>query len=308
MSLENERKKLEEARLVSRLWMMVLQSLQKRLKHQQPVNVQDVDDYKGETMILRNFAIQKTGLQWSLFSGVVGAIAFRQMRLALQLWVWRRSIFKNKKSYHLDPIEGGGKQQPPNPFRNGADTKTTTAAGMSQQPPRPHFVLRAIGMLGDIYFGGLVTSSVMNFYYLPRARQNVLTLLETVPLVEGRSVLSDAMCENIVEELRTHSALLQRGVEHPSLQSFLLFADNCQRRRAYETYLRRDQGLAADAAVPVPPPGVPSDYPVDDDSDSGMMGGSMDHPLGSEEDFYVDDQDWAASYTADQEEDARRKK
>jgi hypothetical protein len=108
-------------------------------------------------------------------------------------------------------------------------------------------------------------------------------LLE-LPLIEGRSLTADALCEEIANELvkvqqergsinRAYQRLTKRQGSHhhttattttPSsfyLQGIIAFSENCQRRRFVERRLRQEQGLGKQDAVEIPPPGVPKDGP-----------------------------------------------
>jgi hypothetical protein len=123
-----------------------------------------------------------------------------------------------------------------------------------------------------------------------RIRQQLLEL----PLIEGRSLTADALCQDISNELsniqQEHNPAYQRllKTKPPSsqwntnhhettsssssspppaafsfyLQSIISFSENCQRRRFVERRLRQEQGLVGKHdAVEIPPPGVPKDGP-----------------------------------------------
>jgi hypothetical protein len=88
--------------------------------------------------------------------------------------------------------------------------------------------------------------------------------VSTVPLVEGRSVVSDELCSDVVDAYyrRFNIGDDDEPVEHPVLKSIESMAQNCQRRQALERRIRRDRGLDPHVPVSIPPPGVPADYPV----------------------------------------------
>jgi hypothetical protein len=84
-----------------------------------------------------------------------------------------------------------------------------------------------------------------------------------VPLVEGRSVLSDELCGDVVAKyLALKVGEEEEPVQSPMLQNIGLFVQNCQRRQAFEQRIRKDHGLDPLASVSIPPPGVPADYPI----------------------------------------------
>jgi hypothetical protein len=97
--------------------------------------------------------------------------------------------------------------------------------------------------------------------------------LATIPLVEGRSVMSDELCTSYI---RAYQLSQQKGFDWPKhthtsthtstnhqnhfpdvLRHLEIFVKNCQQRQQYETELRREQGLSADQPVVIPSPGVP---------------------------------------------------
>jgi hypothetical protein len=149
-------------------------------------------------------------------------------------------------------------------------------------------------VIGDVLVGFIIYDILMAYYYIPKARTAFQTFLSNAPLVEGRSFLSDAACDNVVREIQSSQALLRDGVELPVLKIFTGFAENCQRRRAYEIHLRKEKGYRPYAVVMIPPPGVPPDFPLRDEGDVTKQ-------------VHADIHDWAASYTNDQEANARKK-
>jgi len=85
-----------------------------------------------------------------------------------------------------------------------------------------------------------------------------------VPLVQGRSVLSEELCGDFI---RAYDITKTRGFDwsnenHNSntLTNIERFVKNCHARQNYEQDLRRSQGLSSEDPVTIPPPGVPQDY------------------------------------------------
>lgn len=92
--------------------------------------------------------------------------------------------------------------------------------------------------------------------------------ISKIPLVQGRSAISDTICEDWVE--LTYDTIppefwhnLTHGEEECKLKDYgawraiRSFADNCVKRSRYEDALRRERGLDDGAPVAIPAPGVP---------------------------------------------------
>jgi hypothetical protein len=140
-------------------------------------------------------------------------------------------------------------------------------------------------------------------------------------LLPGRSLTSDALCDDIVRELQKVKAdklpayqrltkLNQRGDKTPAsfyLEGIIGFADNCQRRRFVELQARQEQGLAEDDPVEIIQP-IPNNGPrlILDQNDGGQ--GEEAHDDGTFLDSEFQDLDWgeASDFTSDQEEPQKR--
>lgn len=83
---------------------------------------------------------------------------------------------------------------------------------------------------------------------------------ETTPLVPGRSVYAEEICP-VVSKLYHEKVPPGYEPEGKNLQMFKGFNDNCERRISFENQIRNDQGLAKDAPISIPHPGVPANYP-----------------------------------------------
>ncbi len=156
-----------------------------------------------------------------------------------------------------------------------------------------------MGTLTDIYVG-MVAFVVIYKDKIDRLDARVAYLLQLyapIPLVEGRSSFSELSCDAIVHELQKKQALLEHGVDNSMLKMLMTIGENCQRRRAYERYLRQEQGLASDEVVMIPSPGVPRDFPIGDDHDDHHSFQNTANEFQSN----VEMQDWAKSFTDDQE-------
>jgi hypothetical protein len=305
MSLENERLKEKRQDLERRLV--------KALLLRTPQNEQDILDCRAEIMQLQ----QSLNVRWQTManvpikplwlccaSGVLGAFVFRKRRLAL-LSRWLRSWQSDRRAEQ---------QQLPMSmrFQNTSTTADTAMTGIQL------LVFRVAGIIIDISVGIIVAWTSLKFlvYYVQK-QGSFIEAFVPIPLVEGRSSFSEGSCDTIVRELRKNQAFLNQndGVmeDSPLLKTIKAIGENCQRRRAYERYLRQEQGLAdANAVVMIPSPGVPSDFPIGDGDDDNSEGhddnDDIDHNA-NEFPSNVEMEDWAKSFTDDQEVvEARRKK
>jgi hypothetical protein len=291
MSSQNKSREIEEIILLNRLCQIAYKSYVnfERTAPNTPriFHVNEKINCDAEDLAIQNFVYGKEGMRLSLLigvmgCGVLGAFVFRQARLAAKVRLWQQ---RKPATYHLDEID------PPAVISNRFRQNSKTTGFM---PPRPHFLLRSIGMIGDGLVGCTLFNVLMVYYYVPKTRTAFERFLPNVPLVEGCSFMSEAVCDNVVREIQTNQALFRDGVQHPGLKIFEAFAENCQRRRAYEAHLRKAKGYRPDALVMVPPPGVPPDFPLSDEGDVTKQ-------------VHAEIHDWAASYTNDQEANARKK-
>jgi hypothetical protein len=125
-------------------------------------------------------------------------------------------------------------------------------------------------------FGRIHAVGVAWLWYLVPTLQKEEETFPTIPLVEGRSHVADEMCDDFVnffEKLHAKETCERRS--NDNLKQIYTFVRNCQRRRAYETKLRKERGLKDDQAVAIPVPGVPTDYSIvtasDEDWAKGMV-------------------------------------
>ena len=145
----------------------------------------------------------------------------------------------------------------------------------------------------------------------------ILDKLSSIPLTEGQSTISREFCPDVVQSLRkikaqdADAAEIIKDPQTKQLQAVLDFAENCQRRAAFEKQLRRDKGVGRHYPVDVPPPGVPLDFPLDSslegDDDDGGKDDDKKEGDNDDFDFYEPQQstDWADNFTTDREDDKK---
>jgi hypothetical protein len=90
-----------------------------------------------------------------------------------------------------------------------------------------------------------------------------------VPLVSGRSMISDELCKPLIQEYEKFKH--QPELQHPrsvELQTLNQFISNCRHRHELEAKLRKERGLSMDSPVSIPSPGVPLDKSREHDDDT----------------------------------------
>jgi hypothetical protein len=104
-----------------------------------------------------------------------------------------------------------------------------------------------------------VTGGVVWVVTTPRVK--LFEAAADIPLVPGRSAISDTLCSDFIEnykrlpkELWTPKKIHRDDVT----KSIKTFVENCQRRQRMERQLRYNAGLDENDAVDIPYPGVPA--------------------------------------------------
>ena len=142
--------------------------------------------------------------------------------------------------------------------------------------------------LGVQAVASLVVAAYTTSYFTDE--ELMLKEIAQTPLLEGRSVIADEFCPLVTREYhRYHSSDYWKQVESPYLQHLGVFVENCDKRQSYEKELRKQQGLPISTHVSIPSPGVPNDYPIDENIYN---------------DEYDDDEhdEWVEAFVTDQED------
>lgn len=159
----------------------------------------------------------------------------------------------------------------------------------------PNFLIRGMRLGLDVF----VSMSVGAWASIILIdKDKLMRQASEIPLVQGRSLLSEELCSDFSVEFQKYSRdtwdpnhpALNGGVGGDSKTDFTSliegFVANCKRRSIYERELRVEQGLKDDDAVLIPPPGVPKDISVtlDDLLGNQIEGGGSDE----KDEFYFD--------------------
>ena len=203
-----------------------------------------------------------------------------------------------------------------NPFQMAA-----TNASQKEFSPRPRGLLsRSIWFVFDAVLSLLVGANVSVVYTDKHAiRQQIAEL----PLVSGRSLTADALCDEVVQELKTvrdeknptyeRLTKMNRNQTNKTatttsetettpasffMEGIVLFCQNCERRRYLEKRIREESGLEPTVPVEIPIPGVPRDGPrliVGENDDYGI---ENNNPFLEQFD-HQDDTSWTNDFGSD---------
>eukprot|EP00536_Pseudo-nitzschia_multiseries_P012169 jgi/Psemu1/290119/fgenesh1_pg.449_\ len=243
------------------------------------------DDFKfgdEEQRILSD--LTGMGLKEGILASVASFIILRRGPKYIGRWIQRRNQNPQSPSSFSSPNVPGGNSSyqlsDPSKFQNTSTNNPFHRAANANQNdfPRPRGLLsRSIWLLFDSVLSLMVGANVsMTFTDKDFMRQQIVDL----PLVSGRSLTADSLCDEIVEELRkvreeknpTYERLqkISRGqdsgvtegtVASYYLDGIILFCQNCERRRYFERRIREERGLGRTHPVEIPIPGVPRDGP-----------------------------------------------
>jgi len=306
---EKMREQMEEQILFSRFQQIATQQLKK-------VSGQ-VQMGKEEQRIISN--MNGMGLKEGIVAGILSFVVLRRGPVYIGRMVRRRTQgpsppFSSHTTaageasvapYRLSDPEKFTKSASINPFHRAAD-----------QFPRPRsFLSRSIWFVFDTTLSLLIAANVsMASTDTNIIRQQIVEL----PLVSGRSLTADVLCDALVEELRkvqeekdpTYERLQNHSQGDNStaaeyyMDSIVRFCENCERRRFSEQRIREERGLGKMVPVEVSP--VPRDGPrlvvtkhgeeivVDKD---GMESSFLEH--------FGSDETWAADFVSDKKDQDR---
>lgn len=164
----------------------------------------------------------------------------------------------------------------PNPFQqqaSGSGYKFDSSLN-NQTAERPGLLFRGVRLLLDS-FVSLSIGAYASMFFTDTTK--MMEKFSNVPLVEGRSLLSEQLCRDFRHEFQKYDKQIWNS-EHPSLTGgdnmsgvgdtgqfrdlIEGFVANCKRREIYEKEIRAEQGLGPEDPVIIPTPGVPEGISV----------------------------------------------
>mmetsp|Transcript_25557 Transcript_25557/g.28576 ORF Transcript_25557/g.28576 Transcript_25557/m.28576 type:complete len:331 (+) Transcript_25557:197-1189(+) len=218
------------------------------------------------------------GLKEGILASVVSFLILRRAPISIgkQVQRWRHSSTaggttrNNSSNYVLSD---------PTKLTTGSSNPFHRAATRNDFPRSRSLVSRSIWLAFDSIISLMVGA---NICFVCTDKNAIRQQIVELPLVSGRSLTADALCDDIVEELRkvreennpayerlTMQKNNKRG-EDPNLamdettasyymDGIVLFCENCERRRFYERRIREERGLGIKDQVDIPIPGIPRD-------------------------------------------------
>lgn len=105
-----------------------------------------------------------------------------------------------------------------------------------------------------------------NVSWMMTDKDKIRSILADIPLVEGRSVISDELCDDAISTYyQTPKEIWTKNRESndpnaTTLQLIQTFVKNCEKRSAFENTLKKQHQLSPDEPVSIPSPGVPRDF------------------------------------------------
>jgi len=239
----------------------------------------DDKEYSEERRSILSIA---EGQRKAAFIGVAGGICTFITLRRMPKWIVGRYIKKR------DGMADGRRSPTINDWmqqRPAAQwTSASERAAKNLDSPQPGWgrrIFRGFSFLLDFWISSLVSSTIFS-YYSERSLESKedsdgkrMLYFFDIPLVEGRSVFSDAMCKDCVN-LHDHIPSDERGRIQARIRSrsssektsndvvwsrYFNLVSACRRRILYEDILRKERGLPPGTPVAIPPPGVPPDVP-----------------------------------------------
>mmetsp|Transcript_3395 Transcript_3395/g.7033 ORF Transcript_3395/g.7033 Transcript_3395/m.7033 type:complete len:325 (-) Transcript_3395:66-1040(-) len=236
----------------------------------------------------------RMGLREGILASITSFVILRRGPKYIGRWVQRRNAQSSSSS-------SNGSYQLSDPKQLNASNNPFEKAAQQQRgdfPPPRGFVSRTVWFVFDSVLSLMVGANVSMMY---TNKESIRTEVAGLPLVSGRSLVSDALCDDICKELRLVQSeknpayeRLRRRTTEPTVGSFFMegivqFTQNCERRRYVEKRIRQESGLEATAPVEIPTGGVPPDGPRLVDEDNEMEDQFLTYQYNSQETSWVDD-------------------
>jgi len=228
------------------------------------------DDFKAEKDVARNANL--SGIRWGIGSTAMSFFILRRVPVYLMRRVQRNhasSLSRNET-----------KNSSSNPFMNPGSHRHKQSPHQAQGPNnekielplRQGWIRYTLGLLIDVnlslWTGVSVTSYMIN-------AKELLGQFEKMPLIEGRSVLSEELCPDFTAVYKDIRDKHKYDWNNPkrsndAINTIQNFVKNCEKRKACEKSLRMQQGLTSNIPVAIPSPGVPASTPITEDEEEEL--------------------------------------
>jgi hypothetical protein len=220
---------------------------------------------EAERKLLLN--INNTGLLEGTVAGLVALVGLRQFRH----YMLRRVMEKVTNSTPSSTQTTTMVLTPKSPFRQQTANSPKDSIERAAKSP----IWMALGWLTDLAGSFFLVAVPISFACT--SQDKLLRDISAIPLVEGRSKISELFCPTIQAALsqcqrdatspEEQAALSSPRTPH--LTAWIAFAHNCHLRQTQEQLIRQQQGLSHNAPVSIPPPGV-SSFSADDELSSTL--------------------------------------
>jgi len=218
------------------------------------------EEHKAELQLIQKPF--RSGALYGLGAGIASFVVLRRFPLALA-----RFMGRNKKNTSTWP--GAPSSNINNPFHNNTSGYGNLRGGDAVDPMQ-RSIRSILGFFGLAFDLGLSTFTAFTVSLTMMDKPELLSAFSDTPLVEGRSIISDELCEDSIKlynsypkELWSDQTLRDQSQASTNMVVTLqAFVRNCQMRGAFEDELRKDRGFAMNAPVSIPSPGVPRDTAI----------------------------------------------
>jgi hypothetical protein len=243
--MKDQREKLEEEKKVFYEFGNVILGAARNIKiHRDDDGEHFRAESKAVTEIIQN------SLMKGFLAGAISFVGLRWMRRGATRWFSRRDTRYDVRT-HLDAKRfAEQRSHGKSPFHIDSQNLQGPA-------------VKALHLTLDV-----VTSCAISILAMYQCfdLNKALPMLSRLPLMEGRSLVAEELCETIVNEMKKHPPEFWDGVQHPRMKAIAQLGWNCQRRWAYEKFLLNEAGNEPPNSalqIIVPPPGVSPVFPID---------------------------------------------
>lgn len=223
----------------------------------------NTEEYKAETLMLQTAV--RSGTLYGLGAGVASFVFLRRFPSTLARLLDRRIKDRNSWPGASSPY-GPGNQNANNPFQNTNASWYGHLSGGNEASLKWRPVRGILGFFGLAFDFGLSATMFFAVSVTMIDTSELLSTFRDVPLVEGRSVISDYFCEDFIKvykdlakEIRDQDHFKDQADTSNLFPVLNTFVRNCRMRSAFENELRKNRGLSMNAPLSIPSPGVPRD-------------------------------------------------
>lgn len=197
-----------------------------------------------------------------LFGGISAIATFVALRRLPKYWM-NRSLSKKESFLHGrsgNPLHAYVRKQGPwSPHvKTNRDGSTSFHEGYILTP----FLVAVDATLACL------TGCMVTFVTTPKLK--LFQAAADIPLVEGTSAISDAVCSDFIQNYKRlpEDLWTRKKLEGDDVTTNIKrFVQNCQRRQQVERQLRVESGLAEGSPVSIPEPGVAGDLLIELDEE-----------------------------------------